>query len=255
MPGAIRRSSPQGGVQARRPRGLWSDQTEHSKADDEQEGRDQADRPSDRPELGAKAGDVGFQCVDVGLRGEVGMVGAGREPQLCGERFGLLGLEPGGLEVAGGGEWVEGSGKQGGAPVTVRDRISAGVLWRYPFPARRNAGEAEVASALSEREGGTVRPSYLRDMSVEFAVEIGSIGVRPAFPGSSFGLPRPVQPVGRPYVHRTGNVPGDCLRRVGGRPACAIGPVASRAVGLPGLPRYAGARVRRCPRRVSGASP
>ena len=72
------------------------------------------------------------------------MVGAGREPQLCGERFGLLGLEPGGLEVAGGGEGVEGGGKQGGAPVDVRGTgYPRGVTWRYPFPAvqRRRGGD------------------------------------------------------------------------------------------------------------------
>ena len=143
-----------GGRGGRRGRGARSDQAEHAKADDEQEGRDQADRPSDRPELSAKAGDVGlyggaepalelgkvalcvgpelgdvglrgglepvFELGKVGLRGEVGMVGAGCEPELRGERFGLLGLEPGGLEVAGGGEGVEGGGKQGGAPVDMR---------------------------------------------------------------------------------------------------------------------------------------
>ena len=41
------------------------------------------------------------------------MVGAGRKPQLCGERLGLFGLEPGGLEVTGGGERVEGGCEQG----------------------------------------------------------------------------------------------------------------------------------------------
>ena len=41
------------------------------------------------------------------------MVGAGRNPQLCGERFGLFGLEPGGLEVTGGGERVKGGREQG----------------------------------------------------------------------------------------------------------------------------------------------
>ena len=91
------------GARAVKAPGARSDQAEHAKADDEQEGRDQADRPSDRPKLGAKAGDVGlyrgpepalelgkvglcgdpevgddaFQCRDVGLRGELGMVGAG----------------------------------------------------------------------------------------------------------------------------------------------------------------------------------
>ena len=41
--------------------GARSDQAEHAKADDEQEGRDQADSPSDSPEFGAKAGDVGLR--------------------------------------------------------------------------------------------------------------------------------------------------------------------------------------------------
>ena len=49
-----------GGARAVKALGARSDQAEHAKADDEQEGRDQADRPSDRPELGAKAGDVGL---------------------------------------------------------------------------------------------------------------------------------------------------------------------------------------------------
>ena len=48
------------GARAVKASGARSDQAEHAKADDEQEGRDQADRPSDRPELGAKAGDVGL---------------------------------------------------------------------------------------------------------------------------------------------------------------------------------------------------
>ena len=54
------------------------------------------------------------------------MVGAGRNPQLCGECFGLFGLEPGGLEVASGGERVEGgceqsiySGGRAGGRITV----------------------------------------------------------------------------------------------------------------------------------------
>ena len=41
------------------------------------------------------------------------MVGAGCEPQLRGECFGLFGLEPGCLEVTGGGERVEGGSEQG----------------------------------------------------------------------------------------------------------------------------------------------
>ena len=50
------------------------------------------------------------------------MVGAGGHPKLRGECLGLLGLEPGGLEVAGGGERVEGGGEQGGAPGTVQGK-------------------------------------------------------------------------------------------------------------------------------------
>ena len=77
------------------------------------------------------------------------MVGAGCEPELRGERFGLFLLEPGGLEVAGGGEGVEGGGKQGGAPVDVRGTAyPRGVTWRYPFPAvqRRRVGRPGIPS-------------------------------------------------------------------------------------------------------------
>ena len=54
------------------------------------------------------------------------MVGAGCEPELRGECFGLFLLEPGGLEVAGGGERVEGGGEQGGTPVAVRRQDTRG---------------------------------------------------------------------------------------------------------------------------------
>ena len=46
------------------------------------------------------------------------MVGAGGEPELRGERFRLLGLEPGGLEVAGGGERVGGGASMPSTPLT-----------------------------------------------------------------------------------------------------------------------------------------
>ena len=71
----------------------------------------------------AKLGKVGLRGVamlgKVSLRGEVGMVGAGGDSQLCGECFGLFLLEPGGLEVTGGGERVECCREQGGTPVAV----------------------------------------------------------------------------------------------------------------------------------------
>ena len=119
-----------------------SDQAEHSKSDGEQESRDQADRPSDGSELGTKAGDVAFQCFDVafqyrdvGFRSEIGMVGAGRNPQLSGECFGLFGLEPGGLEITGGGERVEGGCEQGiYSGGRARDRIPAGRDLALPGP-------------------------------------------------------------------------------------------------------------------------
>ena len=108
--------------------GARSDQAEHPKADGEHSGDGQADCPSDRPELGAKAGDVG-------LRGEVFMVGAGRKPQLSGEGFGLFLLEPGGLEVAGGGEGVEGGCEQGiYSGGRAGDRIPAGRDPALPVP-------------------------------------------------------------------------------------------------------------------------
>ena len=79
------------------------------------------------------------------------MVGAGCEPELRGECFGLLGLEPGGLEVAGGGERVEGGGKQGGAPVTVRGTgYPRAVTGRYPFlPEANPAGAGRVGNAMT----------------------------------------------------------------------------------------------------------
>ena len=68
------------------------------------------------------------------------MVGAGRNPRLCGERLGLFGLEPGGLEVTGGGERVEGGCEQG--------IYSGGRAWQdsgfapsaHPSPARPPSG-------------------------------------------------------------------------------------------------------------------
>ena len=69
------------GARAVKALGARSDQAEHSKADDEQEGRDQADRPSDSPELGAKAGHVGlYGGPDPAL--ELGKVGLCVGPEL-----------------------------------------------------------------------------------------------------------------------------------------------------------------------------
>ena len=59
---------------AEKASGARSDQAEHPKADGEQESRDQADRPSDGPKLGANAGDGAFQCFDIAFQsGDVGL--------------------------------------------------------------------------------------------------------------------------------------------------------------------------------------
>ena len=87
------------------------------------------------------------------------MVGAGCEPELRGECFGLLGLEAGGLEVAGGGERVEGGGEQGGSPAAVRGAgYPPAVTWRYPFRAclslTNPAGPSPERTAASWARGG-----------------------------------------------------------------------------------------------------
>ena len=96
---------------------VWSDQLEHSKADDEQEGRNQADCPSDGPDLGAHAGDrgvqiglrgegvhePGFEFGKVGLRRQCIAVGAGGIAHHRYGRFGLVFVEAGIAKVLRGG--------------------------------------------------------------------------------------------------------------------------------------------------------
>ena len=112
---------------------VWepSDQPEHAKADDEQEGGDQADCPSDSPELNAHTGnrgvqlglrgegvhEPGFEVGKIDLRDELATVGADGLAHGAGDGFRLAAFDSGGFEVAGGGQGVEGGGGHGRAEI------------------------------------------------------------------------------------------------------------------------------------------
>ena len=58
--------------------------------------------------------EVGPKLGEVGLRREFGMIGTGGAAHSFGDGFGVLGFDAGGLELAGGGEGVEGACGHGG---------------------------------------------------------------------------------------------------------------------------------------------
>ena len=107
--------------------GERSDEAEHAKADGEHDGREQADGPSEGPDLGAKAGrsricgegvpELGFEPGKVGFR-ECFPVG-GSLADRTGDGIGLETLDPDRFELAGGDEDVEGAARSQGRLVAA----------------------------------------------------------------------------------------------------------------------------------------